>query len=153
MISGGTAVNIIPETARIEGTARTLSPGVREYVSAAISRRLHGIAAAHDLRLEFRWEEGYPATINDAEMAAYVAQVARAHFGADRFIPAAAPGMGGEDFAYYLEQAPGCFALVGLRPESVQECPGLHHPLFNFNDDALPTAIQLLVALAVGRGV
>ena len=78
--------------------------------------------------------------------------VAIDQFGRDRFIPTGAPSMSGEDFAYYLEQVPGCFVFLGLRPESVQECPGLHHPLFNFNDDALPTAIQLLAALAIGRG-
>ena len=150
--NSGTAVNVIPESATIEGTARTLSAAVRDAVGQAISRRLRAVAAGHDLRLEFRWDEGYPVTINDPEMAAYVAHMVKTQFGADRFIAAAAPSMGGEDFAYYLEQTPGCFVMLGLRPESVHECPGLHHPQFDFNDDALPTAIQLLVALAVGRG-
>ena len=148
-INGGTAVNIIPPTATIEGTARALTPQTREAVQAAIRRRLSGLAMAEDVQLQLVWSEGYPPTLNTPEMADYVREVATASLGADRFVPAAAPSMGGEDFAYYLEHVPGCFALIGLRPEGADECAGLHNPSFDFNDDALPTGIQLLVSLAM----
>lgn len=154
-INGGTAVNVIPPTAMIEGTARTLTHETRSAVQSALRRRLAGVAATHDVQLQFVWSEGYPPTVNTPEMADYVREVAAATFGADAFVPAAAPSMGGEDFAYYLEKVPGCFALIGLRPEGAKEYPGLHNPSFDFNDDALPTAIQLLVSLATrwtGRG-
>lgn len=147
-INGGTAVNVIPPTATIEGTARTLTHQTRKAVQEKIRRRLMGVAATHDVQLQFVWSEGYPPTVNTPEMADYVREVVNATFGADVFVPAAAPSMGGEDFAYYLEQVPGCFTLVGLCPEGVSDCPGLHNPSFDFNDDALPMAIQLLVSLA-----
>ena len=147
-INGGTAVNVIPPTATIEGTARTLTHETRSAVQAALRRRLVGVAATHDVQLQFVWSEGYPPTVNTPEMADYVREVTTAVLGADAFVPAAAPSMGGEDFAYYLEKVPGCFALIGLRPEGVSEYPGLHNPSFDFNDDALPVAIQLLVSLA-----
>ena len=148
MITGGTAVNIIPPTATIEGTARTLTHQTRQAVQEAMRRRLAGVAMTHDVQLQFVWSEGYPPTVNTPEMADYVREVAKDTFGADAFVPAAAPSMGGEDFAYYLEKVPGCFTLIGLCPEGSTDCPGLHNPSFDFNDDALPVAIQLLVSLA-----
>lgn len=147
-ITGGTTVNVIPSTATIEGTARTLTHETRQAVQAAMRRRLEGVAMAHDVQLQFVWSEGYPPTVNTPEMADYVREVTKDTFGADTFVPAAAPSMGGEDFAYYLEKVPGCFTLIGLRPEGANDCPGLHNPSFDFNDDALPVAIQLLVSLA-----
>ena len=70
-ISGGSAVNIIPSTATIAGTSRAITPETREYIKEAIERRLKGIAAAHDLRLELKWTEGYPPTINDPGLTEY----------------------------------------------------------------------------------
>lgn len=147
-ISGGTTTNVIPPMATIEGTARTLTDATRQAVRQAMERRLGGVAATHGVGLEFVWTEGYPPTVNDPAMADYVRTVATKVFGGEKYLPVAAPSMGGEDFAYYLEQVPGCFALVGLCPEGVSEYPGLHNPGFNFNDDALPTAMTLLLSLA-----
>ena len=127
-IVGGTAVNIIPPTATIEGTARTLTHQTRSAVQAAIRRRLAGVAATNDVQLQFVWSEGYPPMVNTPEMADYVREVTKAALGAGAFIPAATPTMGGEDFSYYLEQVPGCMALIGLLPEGASECPGLHNP-------------------------
>ncbi len=149
-ICGGTAANIIPESAMMEGTARTLSQATRAAVRQAIHRRLQAVADANDMELEFTWHEGYPPTINDPEMVKYVEQIVTEHFGEDRFMISPASSMGGEDFAYYLEQIPGCFIHLGLRPSSVMDYPGMHHPRFDFNDDVLPIAIQLLSALAIG---
>jgi len=115
-ISGGTATNIIPDRATIEGTVRTLNPQTRKHVRESLDRRTRGIASAGGCAAEIEWTDGYPPTFNDPAMAEYVARTARQHLGQDCFIPAARPSMGGEDFAYYLEQVPGCFFLVGLQP-------------------------------------
>lgn len=149
-IYAGTAVNVIPETACIEGTARALSQGTRSLLQKALDRRLRGIATAHDVELEFKWTEGYPPTINDQAETQYVADTARRILGNDAFIPAATASMGGEDFAYYLEKIPGCFFVMGVAPET-GVCPGLHSPWYDFNDATIPYAIRLLVGLVIGR--
>lgn len=145
--NAGTATNIIPDRARIEGTARTLSEGARKLIQASIRRRCAGIAAAAGCEVEFSWEDGYPPTINDARMAEYVGRIARQALGPERFVLAARPAMGGEDFAYYLERVPGCFFLVGVRPADLVEHPPLHSDLFDFNDASLAIGMRMFVEL------
>jgi hippurate hydrolase len=149
MIQGGTAVNIIPPSVHFSGTVRTLTDEVRQQAKHAVLRRLAGIAAANNCVAEVQWEDGYPPTMNDPDAADYVARIARAALGANAYIPLGAPSMGGEDFAYYLQQVPGCFIRLGLRPGDAEDPPGLHTPQFDFNDDAIETGVRLLVNLAV----
>lgn len=149
-IQGGTAVNIIPDTASFRGTARTLSGEVRTRVQDVIRRRCEGTAAAHGCQMEFEWFEGYPPTINDPAMADYVGRIARSALGESCFIPVARPSMGGEDFAYYLEQVPGCFFLVGVEPVDRQGYPPLHSDRYDFTDEALRVGMRMVVELAMG---
>jgi amidohydrolase len=146
-VYSGTATNVIPDTATIEGTARTLTPALREAVAAALQRRCLGVAAANDCSVQFDWVPGYPPTVNDPAMADYVAKVARATLGADRFLPVARPSMGGEDFAYYLEKVPGCFFLVGVEPPDRQTYPPLHSDRYDFTDAALSVGLRMFVEL------
>ncbi len=148
--NAGTAVNIIPDTATICGTARALTSATRSHVGKAIERRCAAIATAHQCSLSFEWFEGYPPTINDPAMADYVGATARAAFGPDRFIPVGRPSMGGEDFAYYLDKVPGCFFLVGVMPPDLDEYPSLHSDQYDFTDSAMPVGIQMFVELAMG---
>jgi hippurate hydrolase len=146
--NAGTATNIIPDTAVITGTARTLSDTARTQMQAAVRRRCEGIAAANNGKVIVEWTEGYPATINDPAMADYVAATARAVFGNDRFLLAARASMGGEDFAYYLEKAPGCFFLVGVEPPDKAWYPSLHSDRYDFADGAMPIGMRMFVELA-----
>jgi amidohydrolase len=148
-INAGTATNIIPDTCTIEGTARTLSPRTRAIVSKSIERRCRGIATANGCDLQFTWFEGYPPTINDPKAADYVAAIARQTVGADRYLTAPHPSMGGEDFAYYLEAVPGCFFLIGVAPQGVDRYPPLHNDRFDFTDDAIPVGVRMFVELAL----
>ena len=143
----GTTHNVIAEEAWFEGTARTLSPEARVQVREAIERRARGIADAGRCDLAFRWEPGYPPTINDPDMSDYVARVARETLGPDRFVPLARPTMGGEDFSYYLEQVPGCFFFLGLCPEGCDEYPPLHTDRFDFVDEAMATGTHMMCEL------
>ncbi|MGC4031509.1 MAG: M20 family metallopeptidase [Tepidisphaeraceae bacterium] len=143
----GTATNVIPDAAVIEGTARTLSTSARQRVTESLRRRCEHIALANQCRCEFEWNEGYPATINDPAMADYVAETARHVAGIDRYTPAAGPTMGGEDFAYYLEQVPGCFFLIGTMPEGVDSYPPLHSDRYDFTDAALGLGVRMFVNL------
>jgi amidohydrolase len=146
-VNAGTATNIIPDTATIEGTARTLTPAARRAIAASVERRCAGIAAANDCEVRFDWIEGYPPTVNDPAMADYVATVARQAVGPDRFFPVARPSMGGEDFAYYLEKVPGCFFLVGVEPPDRQGYPPLHSDRYDFTDAAMTVGVRMFVEL------
>lgn len=147
MIEAGTATNVIPDEAVLRGTARTLRPQTRRLVRESVERRCTGIARSSGCDAVVQYEEGYPATVNDPAMAALVADTARDLLGPDRYLPADRPAMGGEDFAYYLEQVPGCFFMVGLIPEGRGDYPALHSDRFDFNDDAIVTGTAMFVEL------
>ncbi|MCC7350550.1 MAG: amidohydrolase [Phycisphaerales bacterium] len=151
-INGGTAVNIIPDTATIEGTARTLNEETRQQVRQAMERRVSAIARANDCRVQLAWTEGYPCTINDPAAADFVADTARQVLGNDRYLPVAKPSMGGEDFSYYLQQIPGCFFLLGVRPDHLSIYPPLHSDRYDFTDSAMPVGVRMFVELAIAAG-
>jgi amidohydrolase len=147
MIHGGTATNVIPDEAVIEGTTRTLGEPVRALAKAVVTRRCNAVAAAAGCTAKIEWTDGYPATINDPQMTDYVARTARQALGPDRFVPAARPSMGGEDFAYYLREVPGCFFLLGVQPPGQANCPTLHSDKFDFADAAIPVGIRIFTEL------
>jgi len=147
--NAGTATNVIPDAATIEGTARTLNPQARRDVARAIERRCTGIAEANDCDLRFDWIDGDPPTVNDPAMADYVATVAREALGPERFLPIARPSMGGEDFAYYLEKVPGCFFLVGVVPPGRESYPPLHSDRYDFTDAALGVGMRMFLNLVL----
>jgi amidohydrolase len=150
--NAGTATNVIPDVATIEGTARTLTPNARRQIAAGIERRCAGVAAANGCTMTFEWIPGYPPTVNDPAMADYVARVAKQTFGAERYFPVARPSMGGEDFAYYLEQVPGCFFLVGVEPPDRDGYPPLHSDRYDFTDAAITTGMRMFVELVRNFG-
>ena len=146
-VHGGTATNVIPDEAVIEGTARTLNEPARNQIRASIERRCTGIADANDCDLRFDWIEGYPPTVNDPAMSDYVSRVAKQTLGADRYYSVPRPSMGGEDFAYYLQQIPGCFFLLGVEPLERDSHPPLHSDRFDFTDDSIAVGIKMFVEL------
>jgi amidohydrolase len=146
-IAAGTATNVIPDIATIEGTARTLTPGTRIQIREAIERRCTGIADANDCELRFDWIEGYPPTLNDPAMAEYVARVARKALGADCYFPVSKPSMGAEDFSYYLENVPGCFFFVGVEPPERETYPPLHSDRYDFTDGAIGVGMRMFLEL------
>ena len=86
-------------------------------------------------------------------MTDYVAKVAKATLGPDRFFLAPFPSMGGEDFAYYLEKVPGCFFLIGVEPPEATGYPPLHSDRYNFTDAALAVGMRMFVELARNWGL
>ena len=147
VIRAGTATNIIPDRAILEGTIRTLSDRSRGFVRDAVTRRLTQISAAAKCTTEIQWIEGYPATENDPGMTDYVARIARETLGQERYLPVARPSMGGEDFAYYLRQVPGCFFMVGVDPVAGKTRASLHSDHYDFVDSALGAGMRMFVAL------
>jgi amidohydrolase len=144
----GTATNVIPDEAVIDGTIRTLTPEARQLAESALKRRAAGIAIAHGCDAIVEYRSGYPSTVNSPAECDSVAKLARELLGADRYLPAARAVMGGEDFAYYAEQVPACFFFVGLVPAGQDVAPPLHSDRFDFNDDALPACLKMFAGLA-----
>ena len=150
-IQAGSAANIIPETATLVGTVRTLSPGTRSKVLEGLHRVAHGVADAHGLDAEVRVDPGYPVTVNDAEFARFVLEAGREVLGADNCIEQPTPQMAGEDFAYVLERIPGAMASLGTRPAGFDEgeAPNAHSNRYLLNEDALVTGIAMYAAVAL----
>ncbi|MBR1255632.1 amidohydrolase [Bradyrhizobium sp. AUGA SZCCT0240] len=132
MFQAGTAFNIIPETARLGGTVRTLDPAIRDLVERRISEVADNVARAYGGSAEVKYTRSYPVTVNHAREAGIAAEVARDVVGADRVNERALPLMGSEDFAFMLEARPGAFIFLGMGDGN--EC---HHPGYTFNDNIL----------------
>lgn len=145
----GTTHNIIPERASIMGTVRTLRAEAKEIAIARLHTIAEGIARAHGCTAHIEYHHGYPVTRNDPRTFGTFEDVARRTLGSARVQPVEHPSMGGEDFSYYGEVVPACFFLLGLLPVGEGSMPGLHHPRFDFNDDALATGIEVFVRLAL----
>src|SRR5690606_23872507 len=106
-LDAGSAHNVIPDRAVLQGTMRSLSPGNRQRLHEEVARIAGGIAAAHDLSARLDVIEGFPVTICDARAVGFGEGVARSLFGEAAFLRLDAPIMGAEDFAYVLEKVPG----------------------------------------------
>ena len=145
-IAAGHASNVIPETARMTGTFRAFTPAVRNALRDAIARVATQTAAAHRATVDVEFaDEYYPPLINDPAMAQFAHDTAAHAFGENRVIEPEHPTMAAEDFAFYLERVPGAFLFLGNHEGAPQH---LHSPTFNFNDNALPTGIELMATLA-----
>jgi amidohydrolase len=149
MFHAGATTNVIPDRATIAGTARTLHEISRAHIEEAVRRRCQAIATANRCEVEFAWQRGYPPTVNDPAMADYVATIARQALGANGFITATRPVMGGEDFAFYLQRVPGCFFFVGVMPAGQAEYPQLHTDRYDFTDAALAVGMRMFTELVM----
>lgn len=144
----GTAENVIPDEAMIEGTIRTLDPRLRIKLADAAKRRCEHVALSAGCKAHVSIQPGYPTTLNHPAPTKTVESIARKHLGENKWLTAARPVMGGEDFAYYLQAIPGCFFMVGLNRPGETAWP-LHSDRFNFPDEALPTCMKMFVELVM----
>jgi hippurate hydrolase len=152
-VRAGTTTNVIPETARIDGTIRTVTPRVRSDAHAAIRRIAEHVALAHEMSAEVEVVDGYPVTVNDAAAAEDVLATARWLVGDDGAVAMPSPVMGAEDFSYVLEQVPGAMAFLGTRPAGVpaaQVAPN-HSNRMVLDEDAMATGVALYAAVALRR--
>ena len=139
-----TAHNVIPQTVRLKGTARSLDAGVRDQLEAGIRRVSENIAAAFGATADVDFRRGYPVTVNHADATEHAAAVAREVAGdIDMTVE---PMMGGEDFSYMLEQRPGAYIFVGNGDSAM-----VHHPAYNFDDDAIPAGSSWYAGMVEAR--
>lgn len=142
MFHGGEAMNVIPETASMAGTVRTLDAKVRDLVERRMNEICAGVAATHGAKIELKYARGYPVTINHAAQTAFAAKVATEVAGERGVDANMTPVMGAEDFSYMLESRPGAFIFMGTGPGA-----GLHNPGYNFNDEAIPAGVSFWARL------
>lgn len=148
-IEAGSAVNIIPEHARLRGTMRTLKDATRRFGERRVCEIATNLAVALGATVEIDWREGYPVTVNDPGATARFRQVAGDALGAEKVGEIPAPVMGGEDFSFYGQVVPACFYALGIVPVGQERYANLHAPTFDFNDDAIETGVRMMVALAL----
>jgi hippurate hydrolase len=143
-IGAGSAFNIIPETARMGGTVRTIDDDLRHRIPKRMEELAKGVARGMRADAELDYTFSYPVTRNDPEAAALALKVAASLFGEERIAEPASPSMGGEDFAFFLEKLPGAYVWLG-----VGDVSGLHTPQFAFDEEILPQGAALLTAIAL----
>ena len=137
----GNARNVIPQTAELHGTVRTLTPEVRELIEKRVHEVVRGIAQVTGARIDLNYERGYPVTVNHTAQTDVAIRIAKEVAG-DANVHATPPLMGAEDFAYMLEARPGAFIFCGNG-----DTAGLHHPAYDFNDEAIPFGTSYWVKL------
>jgi hippurate hydrolase len=149
-IIAGTTDNIIPETARMLGTIRTLSPRTRASVAAGLQRLVTGIAAAHGATADVVIEQGFPVTLCDADAVRFGQATVEALYGPDAWRTMASPVMGGEDFAYVLEKVPGAMFFLGASEAGSDwtQCCGLHSNRMTIDEAVMARGAAVHAALA-----
>jgi hippurate hydrolase len=129
--NAGRARNVIPQTAELRGTIRTLTPHVRELLEKRIREVVAGVAQITGAKIDLVYKRGYPVTVNHAAQTDLATRIAKEISG-EANVRETPPLMGAEDFAYMLEARPGAFIFCGNG-----DTAGLHHPAYNFNDEAI----------------
>ncbi|TVR10206.1 MAG: amidohydrolase [Salinarimonadaceae bacterium] len=141
-VKAGETTNVIPQTATLLGTCRTLREDVRDMCERRIGEAVSGICAAFGAQGALDYRRGYPVTVNDPARAAFMADMAAQIAGEARVERNVAPMMGAEDFSFMLNARPGAYIFVGNG-----EGPMVHHPAYRFDDDAIPHGASLWARL------
>ena len=138
----GSADNVIPQTATLRGTARSLLPEVRDTLENRLREIVEGTAKVYGARATLTYNRGYPVTSNHERETVFAAAIATDVAGANAVDANTPPVMGGEDFSFMLEARPGAFIFIGNG-----DTAGLHHPAYDFNDEAIPAGVAFWARL------
>jgi len=144
-ISGGTKRNIIPAQVKMQGTVRVLDGQTAEQVSMQVRRIVQNTAAAYGAQAEVGLREDYPALINDAALTRRMEAMARQVLGEDKVVSFETPSMGGDDFAYFTNAAPGCYFNIGTKAPN-QPPQMLHSEFFAPDEACMLTGLALFSA-------
>jgi amidohydrolase len=142
MVQAGNTDNVIPQTVQLRGTARSLAEDVRVLIEERLHRIVEGTAAAFGAKATLTYRRNYPVLVNHGPQSDFAASVASEIVGAGQVDTDLAPMMGAEDFSFMLNARPGSFIWVGNGNSA-----GLHHPSYNFNDEAIPFGTSYWVKL------
>jgi hippurate hydrolase len=141
-LNAGEAFNVIPQTVEIKGSVRTLTEAMRTLAQKRITEIVDGLMKAFDMKYVLDYHLGYPVTFNHAGQTDFVTSAAKNVFGKTAIDTEVPPTMGSEDFSFMLEERPGAFIFMGNGDSA-----GLHHPAYEFNDDAIPVGVTYWASL------
>ncbi len=149
-ISSGTTFNVVPDSAEIEGTMRSLSPESRQRLRDNVQLIAAGIAGAHNLTCDIDLVEGFPVTVCDGRAVDLGERVAGSLFGPESFLALENPLMGAEDFSYVLEKVPGAMFFLGASHagEDWTQCCGIHSTRMMLDETVMPRGAAMLTGLA-----
>ena len=152
-IHAGSATNVIPDEAELVGTVRTFSTGVLDLIQRRMQEIASGVAAAFNASVDFTFKRNYPPLINHPEQTTFAVEAMRAVVGDARVDTNVEPTMGAEDFAFMLQEKPGCYVFIG-NGEGAHRAGGhglgpcqLHNTSYDFNDNLLPIGASFWVRL------
>lgn len=152
-IHAGSATNVIPDTAELVGTVRTFSTAVLDLIQRRMEEIASGVAAAFNASVDFNFKRNYPPLINHPAQTAFAVEAMRDVVGAERVDTNVEPTMGAEDFAFMLQEKPGCYVFIG-NGEGTHRAGGhglgpcqLHNTSYDFNDKLLPIGASYWVRL------
>lgn len=150
-INAGTTTNIIPETATLDGTIRTLSELTRKEVHKELKQVVKHTAAAYGCHAEVSIVPGYPVTVNDEQVGQHVVDLAAQAMGPTWSEPMHNPLMGAEDFSYVLQRVPGALAFLGACPRGIdlEEAPANHSNRVLFDEAAMEHGVAMYAAFAL----
>ncbi|MDU4959054.1 MAG: M20 family metallopeptidase [Sporomusaceae bacterium] len=145
---GGTSNNVIPDTVSFCGSVRSFSPAVRQQAEQRIEAVIAGISQTHGASYKLAYHHGYDPVFNDEAVTRMVEETVTEVWG-KQAVAKVPPLMAGEDFSFYLQEAPGCFIFIGTgNPAKGCDFP-LHHPKFNLDEDSLAIGVKLSVQAAL----
>ncbi len=142
MFHAGNTDNVIPQTAQLRGTARSLIPAVQDLLEKRVPEIVEGTAKLYGATAKVKYRRGYPVLKNHPAQTDFAASIAGEIAGKDKVDVDMAPVMGAEDFSFMLNARPGAFIFVGNGDSA-----GLHHPAYNFNDEVIPIGTSYWVKL------
>jgi len=138
-LQAGTAFNVIPEYADLCGTARTFDKKIWKQWPVIIEHIVKGVCDSMSTSYKFRFTQGYPPTVNNPEMAAFMERIIGHVVGAER-VTVPDKTLGGEDMSFFLEKVKGCFFYIGTGNDFHAD---IHNPRFGFNEDILLTGVEM----------
>lgn len=147
MVSAGTAPNVIPDRASLQGTMRATDADTRATLRDALGEIATHVAAAHGVVARVTFGMGVPPVVNDPAAAGWAAEAAREVLGATGVVPLGPPNMAAEDFAFYQERVPGCFLRVGAR-RAGEAVIAAHSPHFDVAEEAIAVGAAVLAESA-----
>jgi amidohydrolase len=153
-IQAGSTTNVIADAATLVGTVRTFTNEVLDLIEQRMESIAAHTAAAFDATIEFRFTRNYPPLINHAKETAFAVEVLRSIVGDGGVDAQTEPSMGAEDFAYLLQEKPGCYVFIGNGDGDHRDAGhglgpcNLHNSSYDFNDDLLPIGATYWVRLA-----
>ncbi|MFC7302814.1 M20 family metallopeptidase [Streptomyces monticola] len=153
LFQAGTQTNVIPDTATFKATVRSFSPTAQALVKDGTVQVCRGIAAAHGLEVDARFDELYPVTVNDAAEAEFAAHTVAELHGEERYAPMDKPLAGAEDFSRVVAEVPGAMLVLGATPRGADPAtaPNNHSPLAAFDESVLADGAALYAELAARR--